>query len=86
MFFRIQIILLINETQPPDALLSWWFFVYAEARTALFKKDHRIGDIDKPDRSICPAGEAYKPIPSTFLLNQELDGGDIDALWGPVGE
>ncbi len=52
----------------------------------MIEKDHRIGDIDKPGMNIRPAGEAYKPIPSTFLLNQELDGGEFDALWGPVGE
>jgi hypothetical protein len=31
-------------------------------------------------------GKAYKPLTFSFLLNREMDGGDFDALWGPIGE
>lgn len=30
-------------------------------------------------------GKAYKPLTFSFLLNQETDGGDFDALWNPIG-
>jgi hypothetical protein len=31
-------------------------------------------------------GKAYKPLTLSFLLNQEPDGGDFDALWAPRGK
>jgi hypothetical protein len=48
--------------------LSWWFFVYAIVMMTL-PEDNHIGDIDEPGKNNRLAGEAYKPLTSTFLLN-----------------
>jgi hypothetical protein len=54
----------------PPKLQRAWWF-FALSGKELFKSSR---------------GKAYKPLTFSFLLNQETDGGDFDALWGPVGE
>jgi hypothetical protein len=54
----------------PPKLLKVWWF-FALSGRELFKSSR---------------GKAYKPLTFSFLLNREMDGGDFDALWGPIGE
>ena len=45
-------------------------------------KELQAVSINRVDR-LLPGWWGMQAHPSTFLLNQELDGGDDDALWEP---